>query len=180
MRVSLTVSLLFHLVLFFTIQKTFSLNWLSEPLRTYRVELLRPSMDAVDIEEEGGADLAGIEPAEETRSPQTEDTISLDTKDKRYSSYANVIKKKLMDHWYYPWEARENLIEGKVLVLFSLGRNGRLRLIKILQTSTHEILDAETSRAIRAAAPFPPFPGSIPVSLLHIKADFAYRLALPR
>jgi len=176
MKTSLIVSVCFHFCVLMVVQKAFPINWAREPLRTYHVELLRPPVDPLDEAETTGADLAKIKPEEKTPPEETEDTISLDTANKKYSSYAAVIKARLMQHWEYPQEARENLIEGKVLVLFTLNREGRLKDLKILRPSDHAILDKETERTIRSAAPFPAFPGSVTVARLHIKADFAYTL----
>ena len=176
MRISLIVSLLFHVCVLMVVQKAFPISWVTEPLRTYHVELLRPPIDPFDDDETPGADLTKVDTEEETPPQETEDTISLDTKDKKYTSYAKVVKARLMKHWKYPREAWENLIEGKVLVLFSLNRQGFLKEIKILSPSAYDILNKEAERAIRSAAPFPPFPGSVTVARLNIKADFAYRL----
>jgi TonB family protein len=176
MRISLIVSLLFHVCILIVAQKAFPITWVAEPLRTYHVELLRPPMDPLDDEDTTGADLAKINPEEKTLPEETEDTISLDTKDKKYTSYAKVIKARLMQHWKYPREAWENLIEGKVLVVFSLNRQGYLKEIKIIKPSGYDILNKEAERAIRSAAPFPPFPGSVTVARLNINADFAYKL----
>ena len=166
MRTTLIISLFFHVFALLVIHEAFPMNWFTRPTRTYHVELLRPPLDLLD--ETNGADLASIKPQEEKPPEETEDTISLDTKDKRYSSYAKAVKERLMQHWEYPREAKENLIEGQVIVLFSLDRHGGLKAIKFLQTSDHSVLDGETTRAIGAAAPFPPFPGSVTVpSTLH-------------
>ena len=180
MKICLVLSLLFHLSILLGMQKAFPINWFPEPLRTYHVELVRPPMDPLNDEETPGTDLAGIKPDEKEIPEKTEDTISLDTKDKRYVSYAKVIKERLMRYWEYPREARENLIEGKVLVLFTLNTQGHLKDIKILLPSSYEILDKETLRTIRTASPFPPFPGSVTVKRLNIKANFAYRLTSHR
>ena len=176
MKICLIVSLLLHLSMLLGIQKAFPINWFPEPLRTYHVELIRPPIDPLNDEEAAGADLAKIKPDEKELPEKAEDTISLDTKDKRYVSYAKVIKERLMRYWEYPREAKENLIEGKVLVLFTLNTQGHLKDIKILHPSSYGILDKETLRTIRTAAPFPPFPGSVTVKRLNIKANFAYRL----
>lgn len=176
MRITLIISLLFHGGLLMGFQKAFPINWMMEPLRTYRVELIRPPMDPVDDQETGGADLARVKPEEDETPEKAEDTISLDTTDERYVSYARVIKERLMRNWTYPREARENLMEGKVLVLFTLNRQGNLNSIRILEPAAFEILDRETMKTIRTAAPFPPFPGSVTVKRLNIKANFAYRL----
>ena len=180
MKICLVVSLLIHLSLLLGIQKAFPVNWFPEPLQTYHVELIRPPIDPLDDEEGSGMDLAKIKPDEEESPEKVEDTISLDTKDERYVSYAKVIKERLMRHWEYPREARENLIEGRVLVLFSLNRQGQLKDIKILGRSSYEILDKETLKTIRNASPFPSFPGSVTVKKLNIKASFGYRLTSRR
>ncbi|MCP4668474.1 MAG: energy transducer TonB [Deltaproteobacteria bacterium] len=172
------ISLFLHVAALLVIHEAFPMNWFMTPVRTYHVELLRPSLDILD--ETKGVDLARIKRQEEKLLGITEDTISLDTKDKRYSSYAKAVKDRLMRHWAYPREAEDNLIEGQVLALFSLDRQGRLKAIRLLQPSQHRVLDSESTRAIRAAAPFPPFPGSVTVTKLHIKANFAYRLTARR
>jgi len=176
-RISMLLSLLFHIGILIIAQQTFPINWFPEPLRTYHVELLRPPVDPIDDTETANADLAKIKPDEKERPAEAEDTISLDTKDKRYTSYAKAIKARLMKHWEYPREARENLIEGKVLIVFSLNRHGHLKEIRILQPSGYDILNKEAERAIRSAVPYPPFPGSVSVARLNIKADFAYMLS---
>jgi len=176
-RISMIVSLLFHVCILIIAQKAFPINWFPETLRTYHVELLRPPVDPFDDKETADADLAKIKADEKAQPVEAEDTISLDTKDKRYTSYAKAIKARLIKHWEYPREARENLIEGKVLIAFSLNRQGHLKEIRILQPSGYDILNKEAEKAIRSAAPFPPFPGSVTVARLNIKADFAYMLS---
>ena len=176
MRTSLVISFLFHVIILLTFQKAFPLQWTSEELRTYRVELIRPPVENIDTDDIPEANIDHIKELEQPDLEGGQDTISLDTKDKRYSSYASVIKKQIMRHWRYPPEARAYLIEGSLRVLFSLASNGRMTQIRITKTSEHEILDREVIRAINKAAPFPPFPGSITVKRLNIKAQFDYRL----
>jgi len=178
MKSCLVVSLLVHSIILIGLQKAFPVDWIAEPLRTYRVELLRPPIDPEEDVKKPATKLEKAKHEKKSLTPEeTEDTISLETKDKRYSSYAKIIKARLMKQWKYPPEARENLIEGEVLVLFSLNTEGHLKGINILQPSQYGILDKETIRTIRDAAPFPPFPGSVTVKKLNIKANFAYRIA---
>lgn len=176
MRICLIISLLFHVCLLIVINKAFPISWMIMPLRTYHVELLRPPVDPLNEEKQAITDLSGANPDKKTLPEDTEDTISLDTKDKRYISYAGIIKERLIRHWEYPAKARKNLIEGQILVIFSLNRQGDLTSVKILSPSVHSILDDEATRAIRAAAPFPSFPGSVTVQKLNIKANFTYKL----
>jgi TonB family protein len=176
LRASLAVSVLLHAGLLLGIQQAFPVIWLNRPLRTFEVELFRPPVDPSSIEEGEGSRLAAARAAEETSPQDAEATISLDTKDRRYGSYARVIKERIAAHWKYPSEAKKNLIEGEVLLLFSLSPPGELTDLQVLASSGAPVLDQEAARAVRAASPFPPFPGSVSVKRLHIKADFSYRL----
>ena len=177
MKTSLFISFFVHIILLLAFQKAFPLQWKMEELRTYRVELIRPPVDDIDTDDVPGTQIDQIEQEEKSVHEDTQDTISLDTKDKRYISYATLIKNEIMRRWRYPPEARAYLMEGTLMVLFSLSRDGGMTQIKIVETSGHEILDEEVIRAINSAVPFPPFPGSITVKRLNIKARFDYRLA---
>ena len=180
MRVSLIISFFLHILILITFQKAFPLHWAVTDLRTYRVELIRPPVENLDTAERPDADLTET-PEEETPAPDdSQDTISLDTKDKRYITYAAAIKERISAHWIYPEEAKENLIEGQLTVLFSLNRQGQLADITYLSGSGFAILDEEAARAIRSAAPFPSFPTHITVNRLNVKATFDYRITARR
>jgi TonB family protein len=176
MKATLTASLLCHILLLLGLQRSFPVDWFSKPLQAYQVELLRLPVDESMKDQEETRHVAEPKPEEQDKADETVDTISLDTKDKRYSSYAKIIKARLAQHWQYPTQALENLTEGDVLVLFSLDRQGTLIELQVVQSSGQAILDNETKRAIRAAAPFPSFPGSVTVKRLNIKANFVYKL----
>ena len=177
MKKTLILSLIVHLVVLVGLQETFPVGWIVKPLKTYHVELLRPNIDPLETEKKEKAELTKFKPEKKVSAAETEDTISLDTKDKKYMSYAKLIKAKLLEHWDdYPADAWEKLIEGEVLVLFSLHRQGNLKEIKILKPSRYDIFNTEATRTIKAAAPFPAFPGSITVTKLNIKANFIYKL----
>jgi TonB family protein len=180
MRVCLIVSSLFHIIIFLAFQDVIIFDWGGAELRTYWVDLIRPPIEDINIDEIPEADSTRLTHEKLHDPPDTEDTISLDTKDKRYVDYAVLIKKEIMRNWRYPPEAREHLLEGTLLVVFSVGRDGGLIQIRILKTSGHEILDMEAVRAIRKAAPFPPFLEHITSSRLNIRANFDYRLTASR
>jgi len=176
MRISLVLSFACHLGIVLAVQKAFPLHWTFESPHAYRVELIRPPVDPLGPEGGGATNLAKVIPPSRKPSDTTEDTISLDTSDKRYASYAGIIKAKIMGHWNYPSEARNNLLEGKLLLLFSLNREGRLLDLRILESSGYGVLDKEAMTAVRTAAPFPAFPSSVSVARLHVKAKFDYKL----
>lgn len=176
MGVSVAASLLIHVLLFVSLQKAFPVSWITENMRTYQVELLRPPV--VDLDREVGPG-AEILPAEgETENPAREDqeTISLDTEDQRYVSFARAIKERIARQWKYPPDARSNLIEGRLKVLFSLTRTGGLSRVQVVEPSGFPALDQEAVRAVRAASPYPPFPEHVTVGRLNIDAKFEYRL----
>lgn len=180
LRISLILSLFFHVIAILALQEAFPVHWAAEELRTFRVDLIRPPVEDINPEELSPPDVS--RPEEEPKPPPSldQDTISLDTKDERYVTYAKLIKERIGFHWKYPPEAMETLLEGKLMVIFVLARQGEVIQIKITKNSGYEILDNEAIRAVTAAAPFPPFPEHIRVSRLNIKASFDYRLTLKK
>ena len=175
-RISLIVSFFFHAITILALHDAFTLHWAAEELRTYRVDLIRPSMEDINPNEISDPDISRIKPEPQPPPVLDQDTISLDTKDERYVTYSRLIKERIGSRWRYPSEALERLIEGKLMVIFSLTRNGDVVQIRLMKDSGHEILDKEAIRAITAAAPFPPFSEHITVRRLNIKASFDYRL----
>jgi protein TonB len=150
-----------------------------EDLRIYRVELLRPPVDDMDLAVKPDTDISKPEEpaASNTPSEETQETISLDTDDKRYVTYAQAIKERIAGQWKYPQEARKKKLEGRLVALFSLNREGALTRMEITRSSGHEVLDREAERAVQSAAPFPPFPSTVTVSRLNINVSFDYTLS---
>ncbi len=176
MKRTLVVSIFLHVFFLFGLQETFDIQWIPKPLKTYRVELIRPPIDPVEGIKRPKTAVTRSKSIKESKQAETTETISLDTKDKRYVSYVKLIESRLATNWDYPRPAWENLMEGDVFILFTVDRQGRLNNIRILESSPYEILNQETQRTIRVSAPFPPFPDTITVDKLNIKAKFQYRL----
>jgi len=173
------VSLAFHGLIVLTLQNAFPTFLAGENLRIYNVELIRPPVEGMDLVEKPDTDIS--KPEESSASPpspeDSQETISLDTEDKRYVSYAQAIKERIAGQWKYPQEARKKKLEGKLVALFSLNKEGSLTHVEITQSSSHEVLDREAERAIQSAAPFPPFPSTVTVSRLNINVSFDYTLS---
>ena len=177
MRVSIVVSLLLHFSLVLGLHKSFLWPGIGEEIRIYEVELLRPRMEDIGDDKLTPSDLAQINKEQQEKTKQAEqETISLDTRDKRYVTYAKVIKERIQRHWRYPRKAKENLIEGKLVVMFSLNPEGYLQEVRIITPSGFEILDEGAIQGITRAAPFPPIPTHINVKRLNVVANFDYRL----
>ncbi len=102
--------------------------------------------------------------------------ISLDTTESKYISYFKHIRDKLYLVWRYPPEAAAAGIQGTVKILFIIERDGKLKDVRILETSGYPILDKEAVRAIIAASPFGPFPPDWTEKELRIRARFTYHL----
>ena len=119
------VSLVLHGLIVLTLQNAIPTYLAGEDLRTYRVELLRPPVDDMDLAEKPDTDISKPEEpvASKTSSEETQDTISLDTDDKRYVTYAQAIKERIAGQWKYPQEARKTKLEGRLVALFSLNIN---------------------------------------------------------
>lgn len=177
MKACLAISLLFHLGLLMGFQKAFPSFWDTRGLKTYNVEIIRPPTEDLDKEDLQGQGGDSLDRERDAIAEASEDTISLDTKDERYIQYTEAIKMKIAGHWDYPAEARLSLMEGEVMAIFSLMRDGSVIKIGIEKSSGYDTLDREVLRAIRASDPFPSFPGSIKVNRLNIKARFDYRLS---
>jgi TonB family protein len=179
LRTCLILSLAFHAVMVLVLQNAVPTYLAGEELRVYRVELLRPPVDDLDLAERPDTDIAKHEEpaAAKTSSDESQETISLDTDDKRYVTYAQAIKERIAGQWKYPQEARKKKLEGRLVALFSLNREGALTRMEITRSSGHEVLDREAERAVQSAAPFPPFPSTITVSRLNINVSFDYTLS---
>jgi TonB family protein len=174
-RFTLIISFAIHLVFLLVFQKAFPLIEMQEALRTYQVTLVRPPVE--DLERfYAETNLEFPRPEEEMSPLEEEHTISLDTEDKQYVSYARLIKERIMRQWIYPPNAKDNLLEGSLMAVFSLDSGGQILGVRVTRTSGHEILDREAVRAISTAAPFPPLPEHVRVKRLHVKAAFDYRL----
>ncbi len=171
------ISFITHVILVIIIQLSLPELWHIEELKTYRVEFIRDPIDDIPFEKKTEKEKENTIKKIIEADQNSEETISLDTVDKRYVSYTGVIKKRLAACWGYPKEAKENNIEGKAHAIFSLSKDGHLMGVEVTGTSGHEILDQEGLDAIRRAAPFPPFPESITVERLNINVTFEYRLS---
>lgn len=179
LRTCLILSLAFHAVMVLALQNAVPTFLAADDLRIYRVELLRPPIDDLDLAEKPDTDISKPEEpsAAKNSAEETQETISLDTDDKRYVTYAQAIKERIAGHWKYPQEARKKKLEGRLVALFSLNREGALTRMEITRPSGHEVLDREAERAVQSAAPFPPFPSTVTVSRLNINVSFDYTLS---
>jgi TonB family protein len=169
------ISIIIHISIIIAFQGIFPFNLLKPERRTYKVDLIRPPIKEIKKHSKE-SDPAVSQIHSELPVENKEATISLNTKDPTYHPYTKVIKQKIFNYWIYPLSAQQNLIQGNLLIVFRLGRDGSLVDCNIETSSGHTILDKHAIKAIRLANPFPPFPDNITVQFLNIYASFAYQL----
>ena len=169
------LSIIIHVSIVIALHDISPFSILKSELRTYQVDLIRPPIKEVKHTPEAN-DPAISQVHGELPVETKEATISLDTKDSKYHPYAKVIKEKIFNHWIYPLSAKKNLIQGNLLIVFRLDKNGNLIECNVGRSSGYDILDTHALKAIRLANPFPPFPENITAQFLNINASFTYRL----
>lgn len=76
------------------------------------------------------------------------------------SEYLRLLALRLAEVKQYPPAAAARREEGVVLLAFRLDHGGRVLSWQIVRSSGHAELDAEVSRMVAQAAPFPPFPAA--------------------
>ena len=104
-----------------------------------------------------------------------EETVDFDTKEFKYISYFLKLKRKIGMVWSYPRESYQKGESGKVLLLMSLDRSGKLVNLTMLKSSGFSLLDNEAKNAVLEAAPYPPFPSSWgAMKKINIRISFVY------
>jgi len=103
-----------------------------------------------------------------------EGAVRLDTRQPKYISYFTSIKRAIEVMWEYPEQALRHGLQGKLVLEFTILRNGDLRGARLIRSSGYSVLDREAMRALQIASPFQPIPPWIEKSRLDIIASFEY------
>jgi periplasmic protein TonB len=104
-----------------------------------------------------------------------EAVVDLNAKeDNRFYSYLLYLKEKIQGVWVYPRSAAQSGTGGSLTVEFSIGKNGELLFVNLLDSSGHSILDNSAMNAIHTAAPYQPLPDRLRAKRLRIRANFIY------
>lgn len=90
------------------------------------------------------------------------------------SAYRDTVRAELARNKYYPRAAKLRRQEGVVHIEFTLTSNGALQNLKIFKSSGSRALDEATLKMVRKAAPFDPFPSTIPEAALKFKFPVRY------
>ena len=101
-----------------------------------------------------------------------EETVTLASGGK-YRGYLRHIKARIEQGW----ETAEGARGGKLVLLFSVERSGRVSRVELLASSGDAGLDRSALAAVRRVSPFDPMPRGMDLSRLNVKAGFCYRVA---
>jgi TonB family protein len=103
-----------------------------------------------------------------------ERTISLETQSSEFAPYLAEVRRRVVRWWYYPPYARQVGLGGKLVLVFSITRDGGLAGVRITKSSGVSLLDEAAIKAVKAGAPFAHFPANFPFRQLNIVASFNY------
>ncbi|MFQ5657629.1 MAG: TonB family protein [Candidatus Methylomirabilales bacterium] len=109
-----------------------------------------------------------------------ERTVSLETQSSEYAPYLAGVKRRIQRHWYIHPYVKQVGLTGKLVLFFSIDRDGELARLEISQSSGVSILDEAAVEAVKAAAPYSPFPPMFNFRRLNIIANFQYVARAPR
>ncbi len=107
-------------------------------------------------------------------SPNSEGPIRLDTREPKYISYFDSIKRAIEIEWQYPEPALRQGLQGILILEFTVSGSGNLQRTRLMRSSGFPVLDEEAIRAVQAASPFHPIPPWIGKNRLDIIASFEY------
>ncbi len=101
-------------------------------------------------------------------------TVPLDSREPRFLDYLARLKRHIQSEWIYPEDAQRLGMAGELALVFTLNKTGTLTYIRLVESSGFPVLDEEALRAVKAAAPFEPFPPQMGDEPWNISAVFRY------
>ncbi len=146
-----------------------------KPLPDDKPRPIAPSLPEPDAVRYVEATADSVEPTYESNTGDVQPDTSDSSSDGVYAAQAaaesqmragyvagnfNYIQKRIRDHIQYPQQAKRMGLRGKVILKFTINKDGSVRDIIIETSSGHEILDNAGFSAISDAAPFPKPPVS--------------------
>jgi len=104
----------------------------------------------------------------------------LRTGDRRYIGYFQSVYDKVKSQWVFPRKLAAELVQGEVVVSFTIRKDGRVDDIAVRKSSGFREFDDNVVRAVERAAPLPPVPAALGPRDLHVNAPFEYLNPLVR
>lgn len=103
----------------------------------------------------------------------TQIVVDRTTRNKVLNDYTLLTRDCIQRAWTTPAEiAVPGALKGKVSINYTVKRSGAVERVELVKGSGIPEMDRTLLKAIRAAAPFPPFPDGVDASSIMIRANF--------
>lgn len=130
----------------------------------------------VAAEELARTELVPSVPAADQAEANSRPPVRVEAEAPKFKSYYTAIRSAVARRWIMPPNVRDQFRPGRLTADFTIGRNGRLLRIVVIESSGNASLDHAGLEALRSAAPFPPFPEELQqYSQLDIRMHFDYQ-----
>ena len=111
--------------------------------------------------------------ADQISEPTDKVVIDRTTASRTLNNYVMWTRDSIQKVWTTPINLMtSDALKGKIAVMYEVARDGSLMSLQLLRGSGNSDLDRSLLGAIRAASPFPEFPGEITANRVLIKANF--------
>lgn len=91
-------------------------------------------------------------------------------------SYIAAVSRALNEHKKYPALALKQKQQGQVLLQFTVARDGSILNSKIIEGSSHPLLNASTEKILKSLSKLPPFPSEVREERWIFTVPVAYKL----
>jgi protein TonB len=110
-------------------------------------------------------------------APVSASFIRPELREEAINRYAAMIRSLIDKRKEYPYQARRQDQEGSVQVRFTLSRQGALTGDPVVEKgSRHRLLNESALKAVKDAAPYPPFPEEVPEEAMSFQVTVAFSL----
>lgn len=123
----------------------------------------------------------GAPGAGEGAGPAPDSPIRLERTAPAVKSYDASVRAKVNMHWILPPEARANFQPGRFTASMTLAPDGTILIIMVEESSGSTTLDHAAMEALKAAAPYDPFPETMAgLEQMTFRIHFDYRAVVRR
>jgi TonB family protein len=113
---------------------------------------------------------------EETRKQRSQaggdKEVKVDIQDFPFSYYLNLLRYRVQENWYPPYQETGEERKINVVVGFRVERNGRITQINVETSSGKFLFDQAAVRAVSTAGPLPPLPDEYSKEALTVHIEF--------
>ncbi len=116
---------------------------------------------------------------EENDNPVSEEGIDAEELGELRRGFSRRVWEKIAHEKRYPRTARNRGYEGRPVVGFVLGTNGRLTDLFLIKSSPHKLLDRAALDAVKRGDPYPPIPPPLKLDSIRFNLPISFILEEP-